>query len=151
MKTTITNLSIWPTPQAPARMVAALQELLTKPVAVGLGLKLRRITRAIDQQITDLDAERQRIIELHVQSNGAGPVDYDKDPAGWTKANGDFNDLMALDFELDAIHASELQNLMDLKGQIYVDLGDLLVDDLEDNGARVEAEMERKPRPKRRR
>lgn len=151
MKTKLTNASIWPTPGAPARTVAALQQLLTKPVAVGLGLKLRRITRAIDQQITDLDAERVRIIELHVQRNGTGPVGEDKDPAGWAKASEEFGSLMALDFEVDAIHASELQNLMDLPGQTFVDLGDLLVDDLEDDGARVEAEMERKPKPKRRR
>lgn len=74
-----------------------------------------------------------------------------KTPPGWAKASEEFGSLMALDFEVDAIHASELQNLMDLPGQTFVDLGDLLVDDLEDDGARVEAEMERKPKPKRRR
>lgn len=151
-KVKLTNGDIW---RIGNRRV--LDQLLSQSISViGIqtSMKLRRIVRTIQPQLEDLNAISARLVEQYIQTDEDGnPVPERVDPAGHAAANEEWKPLMAevFDTEVDAIRASELQNLKDVPGQILVDLGDLLVDDLEDDGARVEAEMDRKPRPKRRR
>lgn len=132
-KVKLTNGDIW---RLGNRRV--LDQLLSQSISViGIqtSMKLRRIVRTIQPQLEDLNAISARLVEQHIATDEDGnPVPERVDPKGHAAANEEWKPLMAevFDVEVETIRASELQNLKDVPGQILVDLGDLLVDDMAD-------------------
>lgn len=139
MKTKLTNIQLRPLfmqdgQSQPAPLMTALEDLLRRPVPPRTGLKIRNIVRVVNQQATDVEAERVRLLEQHAKRNEAGEIIYQDEAKTVFSVNGSFaeeyGELMALEFDVDALAASELDNIGQVTAQTLLNLGDLLVDDL---------------------
>jgi len=117
------NSDIFSNTPRPAPVVGALQNLIKCPVTVRTGLKIRRIVRAINQQLEDILAERDRIIELHGTPRDDDVVDLSAD--GQTA----WRELMGLTFEVEQIEVEEIEGLREISPLTLIDLGDLLADE----------------------
>lgn len=163
MKTKLLNIQLRPfTNQAtgetlPAPLMDALAELLRRPVPPRTGLKIRNIVRAINQQATDVEAERVRLLEQHAKRDETGEIVYQDEAKTVFSVNGnfasEFNELMGLEFEVEALVASELDNIGQVTGQTLLNLDNLLVDDVTpkeeaqpENTTKAEAVVKRKTR-----
>ena len=91
--TKLRNSDIFTNSPRPAPVVAALQDLIKRPVAARTGLKIRRIVRTVNQQIEDIFAERDRIVELHGTPDGE-MVQLDE------TGQAAFVELLGLEFEV---------------------------------------------------
>ena len=121
--TKLHNYDVFPQngrPQPPIR--SALGDLIKCPVTPRTGLKIRRIVRAINQQIEDIDAERLKIVELYGEGDGEERAVNETGVAAW-------HELMWLTFEVEQIEVEEIEGLKEIRALTLIDLGDLLADE----------------------
>ena len=145
MTTQLQNSDIFSNTPRPAPAIAALQDLVKRPVNPRTGLKIRRIVRTINQQIDDIMAERDRIIELHGTKNEEANV-FDLSPEGQSA----WGELMGLTFEVEQLEIGEIEALKEIPPATLIDLGDLLADEPSPNGNVTKAEAAAKRRERRR-
>jgi hypothetical protein len=128
---TLYNIQIWATPNQPSELIEAFRVFADE--ARGCGLKVRRIGRAIDQQLADLEAEKNAIIERHAKRDSAGKVlsRADGTVVMEPEGNEELATMLRQTFEVETINASEVRNIDDIPGGVLLALGDLFVDDSE--------------------
>lgn len=126
--TKLHNSDVFTGTPRPAPIVAALQDLISRPVAARTGLKIRRIVRTVNQQIEDVFAERDRIVELHGTPDGEIVHLDAAGQAAWAE-------LMGLTFEVEQVEVGEIEGLREVPAATLIDLGDLLADEPHTNGA----------------
>jgi hypothetical protein len=130
MTTNLHNYEIFNATGRPTPIVTALNSLIKLPTAPRTGLKIRRIVRAIQQQTEDVVAERDRIVELH------GTPQDDSDVVSLNEAGQTaWRELMGLTFAVEQIDVGEIEGLKELPPLVLIDLGDLLADEPNTNGA----------------
>lgn len=109
-------------PNVIAPVLAALADIGAQRVRSDFGKRMRRITRAIDTQIADIEAERKRLITVYAKRNEAGdPIEV--------KSDGDIDDIRALEtamndlmtetFEIEGIPESLIAGFS-LRGSTWV-------------------------------
>lgn len=140
--TKLHNSDVFTGTPRPAPIVAALQDLISRPVAARTGLKIRRIVRTVNQQIEDIFAERDRIVELHGTPDGE-MVQLDE------TGQAAFVELLGLEFEVEQIEVGEIEGLREVPPATLIDLGDLLADEPDTNGNATKAEAAAKRRGRR--
>lgn len=140
MNTKIKNIHIRPISTTDGQtmlgpLLAGLNEIIRKPVSPKTGLKIRRIVRVVNQQAEDVDAERVRLLEKYAKKGDDGkPLHRDEaneqidlaDEAGFLQ---EFQELLNLDFEVEALTAGELEQIGNVSTLTLMNLGDLIVDE----------------------
>lgn len=112
-------------------IVAALGELIRLPVPVKTGMKIRNITRRIEQQHKDIAEEHLRLIELYAKRDAAG--EKIREGAAYAvlpEIEPAFNELMGLEFECEGLLLAEIEGIREITTLTLLNLGDLLVEDL---------------------
>lgn len=121
----------------PSPLLMALRSLNRQPVAPALGMRLRRISLAIEEHLKLVVEEHDKIIDLYAQKDEEGNpavtklgeyIFGDNEEA----ANAAFDELMGLTLEVKTIKATELIGLDSLPAEVLIGLGNMLVDDLEE-------------------
>lgn len=114
-----------------AGIIAALSELVQMKVNVRTGMKIRKLARVIEQQATDMEAERQRLIELYARRDEAGQrlVKEDHSVAVDDEFFDKFAELLELEFEApEPLTVDELEEVGEMAPAVLIGLGDLLVE-----------------------
>jgi hypothetical protein len=114
-------------------LVNAINQLLTMPVSVRVGMRLRAMARALEGQHKDVEDVRRELVIKHAQRGEDGEMIYlDTNQTQVKVSEGlepEWNELMDLTFECPTIQASLLDGL-NVTGLLLLGLGDALVDDL---------------------
>lgn len=100
------NVHIYTNGNEPTGVTEALTDILSQRIPVTLGLKCRRILRAVGQQLQDVQAERDRLLEQY-------PVGEDgqRSVADEQALNAAWQELMEAEFECETIAVAELEGL----------------------------------------
>lgn len=120
--------------------LTALNALLDKEVPIAGAMRIRRVSRALAEQVRDVQAERQRIIMRHAKLNEKGepvaqmPESPEAGEPAWlddahrTQAITEVGELMALPFELS--QGIELEHLgkIEISAMTALQLGAVLID-----------------------
>lgn len=134
-KVKIRNRDIWsiiPNQQTP--MLRAFSELAELQIGRLAGMTMARIARAIRQQEEDIDTQRRLIVEKFKavdEETGEETISDEGENAFLTLLNDGT-------FEVEALPLSQIHNADQIKPLIFINLGDLLVDDLAQNGSAPE-------------
>lgn len=114
-------------------LIESINQLLTMPVSVRVGMRLRAMARALEGQHKDVDEVRRGLVLKHVQRDEGGEMIYLNAEQTQVKVSEGFepewNELMSLTFECPTLQASALNGL-NVTGLLLMGLGDALVDDL---------------------
>lgn len=134
-------------PEQPAPVVAALRAILEERISTDTALKIRRINRAIRDQLSDVAAEFERIREQHAaRDEETGELKKADDGKGIVLAdpegfNAAVNALLDATFEVaefltprDLVRrvrdeTGKVYEVDDYPGEVIVQLGELLQDE----------------------
>lgn len=114
-----------------AGIISALSELVQMRVKVQTGMKIRKLARAIEQQATDMEAERQRLIEMYARRDAEGKKVLKEDRSVDVEEEffEKFEVLLDLDFEVpEPLTVAELEAAGEMTPAVLIELGDLLVE-----------------------
>ena len=106
----------------------ALRELARLPVPVRTGLKIRRLVRLIEQQAADIEAERQRLLDLYAQRDEAGQrvIREDGNVVVDDRFYVTFGELVEVEFEAEPLTAEEIEAAGNVAPAMLIGLGGLL-------------------------
>ena len=114
-------------------LVEAVNQLLSMPVGVRVGMRLRAMARALESQHKDVDDVRRGLVTKFALRNETGEMIYLDDNKERVKVVGGFEmewaELMSLTFDCPTLQASQLDGL-NVTGSLLLGLGDALIDDL---------------------
>lgn len=105
-----------------APVLAALADIAAQRVPRDFGKLLRRISRTIDSQIADIEAERKRLITAYAKRNAEGEpvkVESDNDIGDLNALNVAVAALMAETFEVEGIPEGLIEGFP-LRGSTWV-------------------------------
>ncbi|RIK35278.1 MAG: hypothetical protein DCC55_30815 [Chloroflexi bacterium] len=155
MNTQLRNMDVYPVGGRPGRLMTTLEELTRlpeNPVGGRAGLTIGRIVRAINAQVEAVEEERQRLVDVYGVRDEDGNLLRDGEGVTQVKpqADADFLDLLRQTFEVETLPVSQIRRLDDIPTYIIVGLGDLLYDDVSENGNTEKMPVAQPPRRKRR-
>ena len=114
-------------------LVEAVNQLLSMPVGVRVGMRLRAMARALESQHKDVDEVRRELVTKFALRDEAGEMIYLDDNKERVKVGVGFEsewaELMSLTFDCPTLQASQLDGL-NVTGSLLLGLGDALIDDL---------------------
>lgn len=117
-----------------SRLIEAINQLLTMPVGVRVGMRLRAMARALEGQHRDVEEVRKELVRKHALRDERGEIRYLDEAQTQVRVDSGFEpewqELMSLTFECPTVAASLLDGL-NVTGALLLGLGDALVDDLE--------------------